>query len=55
MTVEIEHNDGCKVWLNRKLVYENKGDRRANLIFDERSIEMSHSFPILLRKGRTPC
>ncbi len=49
--VEIEHNDGCKVWVNGELVYEARGDRRINLVFDERSVEMSGSFEAVLKKG----
>jgi len=51
MTLEIEHNDGCHVWLNGETVYQNDGDRDLELRFDERSIGMSHSFEIGLRSG----
>lgn len=51
MALHIEHNDGCKVWLNGQLVYEKKGNRKINLIFDERSIEMNNAFNVKLRKG----
>lgn len=51
MTFEIEHNDGCKVWLNSQLVYEQRGDRKVNLHFEERSIEMNNEFKVNLKKG----
>ena len=51
MTLEIEHNDGCMVWLNGELVYQTEGDRDLSLRFDERSIGMSHRFELPLRAG----
>jgi hypothetical protein len=33
LNIEIEHNDGCKIWLNGKIVYEKAGDRKINLVF----------------------
>lgn len=51
MTLEIEHNDGCRVWLNGTPVYQNESDRDLSLRFDERSIGMSHSFEIDLLAG----
>lgn len=51
LVLEIEHNDGCRVWLNGVVVYEAAGDRDLGLKFDERSIVMSHRFEVSLRKG----
>lgn len=51
MTLEIEHNDGCKVWVNNQLVYVQRGDRAVNLHFEERSIEMNNQFKVNLKKG----
>ena len=51
MKLHAEHNDGCKIWLNGRLVYENSGDRKIKLVFDERSIEMSHDFELALQPG----
>lgn len=51
MEIEVEHNDGCKVWLNGQLALENRGDRKLNLVFDERSVEMSHRFAVSLKQG----
>ena len=51
MTVQVEHNDGCMIWLNGELVYEKSGDREINLVFDERSLEMSNECRLKLRRG----
>ena len=51
MTIQIEHNDGCKIWLNGEQVYLSKGDRDIRLVFDERSLELSHECCLSLRKG----
>jgi len=51
ITVQVEHNDGCKIWLNGILVYEKKGDRDISIIFDERSLEMSCFCQLPLRRG----
>jgi rhamnogalacturonyl hydrolase YesR len=49
--VEIEHNDGCKVWCNNQLVYEKKGRKNIRITREERSMEMSERFELPLRKG----
>jgi unsaturated rhamnogalacturonyl hydrolase len=51
LTLDVEHNDGCRIWLNGGLVYEQSGDRDLNLRFDERSLVMSHRLELPLRKG----
>lgn len=51
MTLEIEHNDGCYIWLNGELVYQKTGDRDIGLHFDERSLVMPHEFEISLKPG----
>jgi len=51
MKLSVEHNDGCKIWVNDKLVYEKKGDHKINLSFQERSIELPNEFTISLEKG----
>jgi rhamnogalacturonyl hydrolase YesR len=50
-TLEIEHNDGCRIWLNGEVVYDHAGDHDINLRFDERSLVMSREFELHLRKG----
>ena len=51
MQVEIEHNDACKIWCNNQLVYEQRGKRDIHLLQEERSVDMSFSFNIALKKG----
>lgn len=50
-TIEIAHNDECRVWCNGQLVYERKGNRDIALVRDERSMMMSDSFKLPLKKG----
>ena len=52
MDIEIEHNDGCKIWLNSKLVYDKQGDRNINLQFEERSVKMNNHCKLSLQKGQ---
>ena len=49
--IQIEHNDGCKIWLNGREVYAQRGDRKLNLRRDERSFEMSGEFEVVLQRG----
>ena len=49
--IEIEHSDGCKIWLNGKEVYALAGARKINLRRDERSFEMSNEFVADLQPG----
>ena len=51
MIIQTAHNDGCKIWVNEKLVYERKGKRNLELKFEERSIEMPDQFTVKLKKG----
>lgn len=51
LTLDVEHNDACRIWLNGRLVYEQSGARDLNLRFDERSLVMSHQVRLPLRKG----
>jgi rhamnogalacturonyl hydrolase YesR len=51
VTLEIEHNDGCKVWVNGVVAYTHSGARAIRLQRDERSIIMSFSFKASLHKG----
>lgn len=50
-TIEIAHNDDCRVWCNGKLVYEKNGNKDIAITRDERSMAMPDSFKIQLRKG----
>ncbi|RAJ87271.1 rhamnogalacturonyl hydrolase YesR [Chitinophaga dinghuensis] len=50
-TIEIAHNNACKVWCNGNLAYaKNKGEEIA-IVRDERSMTMSDSFRVHLKKG----
>lgn len=49
--LHVEHNDGCAIWLNGKMVYQQLGDRDINLRFDERSIGMSHQVELHVKQG----
>lgn len=51
LPLEIEHNDGCKVWLNNELVYEKQGDHDLHLVHEERNIELPNHFKVQLKKG----
>lgn len=51
ITLQIEHNDGCRIWLNGKVVYDVVGDQDIRLRFEERSLMMSGEFQVSLRKG----
>ncbi len=51
LTLQVEHNDGCVIWLNGEVVYHQAGDRDIHLRFDERSIGMSHQVELDLRAG----
>jgi rhamnogalacturonyl hydrolase YesR len=51
LTLDVEHNDGCAIWLNGVMVYKQSGDRDINLRFDERSIGMSHEVELHLKRG----
>ncbi len=49
--MELEHNDGCKIWLNNQLVYSKDTNRDIHLVFEERSIEMPYKVKLNLKKG----
>jgi len=51
LTVQTTHNDGCKIWINRGLVYEKRGKQKLEIRFEERSVEMSDQFEVHLKKG----
>lgn len=52
LILQIEHNDGCRIYLDGGLVYQAEGDRSIQLHFDERSLVMTHECRMMLRKGR---
>lgn len=51
-TIQVSHNDGLKIWINDKVVYEKSGDRKVNVTPRERDILLESEFPVTLHKGR---
>ncbi len=51
MDIQIEHSDGCVIFLNGVEIYRNTGERPIRLVFDERSVEMSHHCVLNLKQG----
>lgn len=51
MKIEIEHSDGCEVWVNGRKVYNSSGPRTLQLHQDERSLVMSGNFEVTLPAG----
>ncbi|NEW83787.1 MAG: hypothetical protein GZ094_15670 [Mariniphaga sp.] len=51
LSIQIAHNDGCKIWLNGKMVYEKRGKQQLEIKFEERSVEMAEEFKVSLKKG----
>ena len=49
--IELEHSDGCRIWLNGKLIYDFPGKREAVLKKEERSVKMSFQVLLNLNKG----
>lgn len=52
MRIDISHGGSCSVWINGVLVYSHTSENGLDLRFEERSIELSGSFDVLLKKGR---
>jgi rhamnogalacturonyl hydrolase YesR len=50
--INISHSAACSVWVNEKLFYGNSTNKGLTLHFDERSLELEHSFMVPLKKGR---
>ncbi|MCK9413436.1 MAG: glycoside hydrolase family 88 protein [Prolixibacteraceae bacterium] len=51
MDIQLGHNDACTIWLNGQLVYQSNTEQKLELIYDERSIELSFHFVAKLKKG----
>lgn len=51
LEVQLEHNDGCKIWLNGQVVYEKKRTHDISLGFEERSVELPNRCQLLLKAG----
>lgn len=54
MEVQIGHNDACTVWVNGQNVFQNQENKELELVYDERSIELSSGFSMHLKKGINP-
>jgi len=50
-SIQIAHNDGCKIWLNGVMVYEKRGKQKLDIKFEERSVVMTEEFKVSLKKG----
>jgi rhamnogalacturonyl hydrolase YesR len=51
MELHLGHNDGCSVWINGILVYDNGKKQSLNITYDERSIELPFRVYAKLKKG----
>lgn len=49
--LNLEHNNGCKIWLNGQLVYSKEDNGTIKLTYEERSLELKHSVILKLKKG----
>ena len=49
--VEIGHNDACKIWCNGQLAYACEGQRDVQIERGERSMKLTSSFQLSLKKG----
>jgi len=49
--LNLEHNNGCKIWLNGQLVYQKEENGPIKLMYEERSLELKHSVILKLKKG----
>ncbi|WP_106831390.1 glycoside hydrolase family 88/105 protein [Parabacteroides pacaensis] len=51
MTVQLGHNDACKIWLNGQEIYRKEGNRELELLYEERSMELPFRAVLKLKKG----
>lgn len=50
--MQLAHNDGLKIWLNNELIYQFIGDKKINLVYDERNIELPERCKLKLNAGK---
>jgi len=50
-TIEVGHTDGLKIWVNDKLVYNKLGNRKLNIVVDEKTYSLPEKFEVSLNKG----
>lgn len=51
LSVQVTHNDHCILWLNGKEVYNNKKTSKLFLSHEERSVELTDTLNLSLKKG----
>jgi unsaturated rhamnogalacturonyl hydrolase len=51
MDIQLGYNDACTIWLNGQLVYQNNQEKKLELVYDERSIELPFHFKAKLKSG----
>jgi rhamnogalacturonyl hydrolase YesR len=51
LSIQLEHNDGCKVLLNNKVIYQHRGERKIQIVLDERDVELPVNIDLKLQKG----
>jgi unsaturated rhamnogalacturonyl hydrolase len=49
--LQLEHADGCKIWLNDQLVYDHTSSSLMNLQYGERNLELRNEVILPLKKG----
>ncbi len=52
LDIEFAHNDGLKIWLNNELIYSFHGNKKINLVYDERNIELQEKCKFKLNSGK---
>jgi rhamnogalacturonyl hydrolase YesR len=51
LTIQVEHNDGCKIILNNKVIYQQTCERKMHIVLDERDVELPIKLELQLKKG----
>ena len=51
MQIQFEHSDACKIILNSKVIYQQDGQRKINLVLDERDVELPLKLNLFLKMG----
>ena len=50
-SIQLEHNDGCKIILNGTTIYHKTGQRKIHIVLDERDFELPERLELQLKKG----
>ena len=50
--IQLEHNDGLIIWLNSEIIYQSYGDKKINVVYDERNIELPQRCVLKLKAGK---